>query len=64
MVEPIIFQDKDKFYDADTCEPLKAAAKQNEVSLQGWGLDLHCSERVFFPRMTRPHCLFATYIRR
>ena len=36
MAEPMIFQDKDKVYFADTCEPLKAAAARNEVYLRGW----------------------------
>jgi AraC family L-rhamnose operon regulatory protein RhaS len=33
---PIIFQDKDKHYYADTCEPLKAAAARDEVYLKAW----------------------------
>lgn len=33
---PVIFQDKDKVYYADTCEPLKAAAHRNELSLLAW----------------------------
>lgn len=33
---PVIFQDKDKVYYADTCEPLKAAAERREVYLQAW----------------------------
>lgn len=36
MAEPIIFQDKDTVYYADTCEPLKEAAQRNEVTLRGW----------------------------
>jgi AraC family L-rhamnose operon regulatory protein RhaS len=36
MAEPVIFQDKEKAYFADTCEPLKAAAERNEVYLRGW----------------------------
>ncbi|MCL4301490.1 MAG: helix-turn-helix transcriptional regulator [Anaerolineae bacterium] len=33
---PVIFQDKDKVYYADTCEPLKAAAQRGEVYLHAW----------------------------
>ncbi len=36
MAEPVIFQDRDKVYFADTCEPLKAAALRDEVQLRGW----------------------------
>lgn len=36
MAEPVIFQDRDKIYFADTCEPLKAAAQQGQVNLYGW----------------------------
>jgi AraC-like DNA-binding protein len=36
MAEPIVFQDKDQVYYADTCEPLKAAAARDEVHLRGW----------------------------
>ncbi len=31
-----IFQDRDRTYTADTCEPLKAAARQGEVLLRAW----------------------------
>jgi AraC family L-rhamnose operon regulatory protein RhaS len=34
---PAIFQDGERTYAADTCEPLKAAAAQGEVSLHAWG---------------------------
>jgi AraC family L-rhamnose operon regulatory protein RhaS len=33
---PVIFQDKDTVYQADTCEPLKAAVQRNEVYLHAW----------------------------
>ncbi|MFN8454275.1 MAG: AraC family transcriptional regulator [Anaerolineae bacterium] len=33
---PVIFQGKDQIYHADTCEPLKAAAQRDEVSLRAW----------------------------
>jgi AraC family L-rhamnose operon regulatory protein RhaS len=36
MAEPVIFQDKDKVYYADTCEPLKQAAARSEIELRGW----------------------------
>ena len=36
MAESVIFQDKDKVYFADTCEPLKAAAQRDEIYLRGW----------------------------
>ena len=36
MSQGVIFQDKDRIYTADTCEPLKAAAKRNEVFLRSW----------------------------
>jgi AraC family L-rhamnose operon regulatory protein RhaS len=36
MSQGVIFQDKDRIYTADTCEPLKAAVKRNEVFLRGW----------------------------
>jgi AraC family L-rhamnose operon regulatory protein RhaS len=36
MAEPIVFQDKDRVYYADSCEPLKAAARRGELHLRGW----------------------------
>ncbi len=36
MAEPVIFQDKNQLYFADTCEPLKDAAERGDVSLRGW----------------------------
>ena len=36
MVQPIVFQDKDKIYYADSCEPLKAAEQRGELYLRGW----------------------------
>lgn len=36
MTKPIVFQDKDKIYYADTCEPLKAASQEQEVHMRGW----------------------------
>jgi len=36
MTKPIVFQDKDQVYFADTCEPLKLAAQQEEVHMRGW----------------------------
>jgi AraC family L-rhamnose operon regulatory protein RhaS len=36
MAEPIIFQDRDKVYYPDSCEPLKAAARRKELYLRGW----------------------------
>ncbi len=36
MAEPIIFQDRDKVYYPDSCEPLKAAARREELYLRGW----------------------------
>jgi AraC-like DNA-binding protein len=36
MAEPIVFQDKEKIYYADSCEPLKAAERRNELYLRGW----------------------------
>ena len=51
---PAIFQDKEKVFQADTCEPLKAAAQRGEVLVQAWshpcypGLQL---PRQFLPEM-------------
>ncbi len=51
---PVIFQDKDEVYHADTCEPLKAAAQRDEVHLRAWshpcypGLQL---PRTFLPQV-------------
>ncbi len=36
MAQPIVFQDKDKIYYADSCEPLKAAEQRGELYLRGW----------------------------
>lgn len=36
-MEPAIFQTGDATYTADTCEPLKHAAREGEVHLRGWG---------------------------
>jgi AraC family L-rhamnose operon regulatory protein RhaS len=36
MAAPVVFQDKDQVYYADSCEPLKAAAKREELYLRGW----------------------------
>jgi AraC family L-rhamnose operon regulatory protein RhaS len=36
MSEPIVFQDRDKVYYPDSCEPLKAAARREELYLRGW----------------------------
>lgn len=36
MAEPIVFQDENIVYYADTCEPLKAAALRAEITLRGW----------------------------
>jgi AraC family L-rhamnose operon regulatory protein RhaS len=36
MAEAVIFQDRDKVYYADSCEPLKAAARRDELYLRGW----------------------------
>ncbi len=36
MTEPIVFQAEDIVYYADTCEPLKAAALRDDLSLHGW----------------------------
>jgi hypothetical protein len=36
MAKPIVFQDKGKIYYADSCEPLKAAARLGELYLRGW----------------------------
>jgi AraC-like DNA-binding protein len=36
IAEAVIFQDQEKIYYADTCEPLKDAAQRNEVWLCGW----------------------------
>jgi AraC-like DNA-binding protein len=33
---PIIYQDKNKTYFADTCENIKTAVSKNEVALSGW----------------------------
>ena len=33
---PVVFQDQDKVYYADTCEPLKEAAERGDVQLQAW----------------------------
>jgi AraC family L-rhamnose operon regulatory protein RhaS len=38
---PAIFQDGERTYAADTCEPLKTAAAQGEVSLHAWGHALY-----------------------
>ncbi|UCD29272.1 MAG: AraC family transcriptional regulator [Planctomycetota bacterium] len=43
---PVIFQDKDKVYYADTCERLKQAAKQNEIYLRAWSRGSYPGERL------------------
>lgn len=49
---PAIFQDGERTYAADTCEPLKAAAANGEVSLHAWGHALYPG--VLLPRTYLP----------
>ena len=37
MVEPVVFQDQEQVYYADSCEPLKEAAERGDLWLRGWG---------------------------
>ena len=51
---PAIFQDKDKVYFADTCEPIKAAADRGEVILNAWSHPCYPGKRLpsnFLPHM-------------
>ncbi len=36
MARPVVFQDKEKTYYADSCEPLKAAEQRGDLYLRGW----------------------------
>ena len=48
---PAIFQDGERTYFADTCEPLKAAAANGELQLHAWG-------HALYPGVLLPHsCL-------
>jgi AraC-like DNA-binding protein len=48
---PAIFQDGERTYFADTCEPLKAAAANGELQLHAWG-------HALYPGILLPHsCL-------
>ena len=44
--EPVIFQDRDAVYCADTCEPLKAAARRGELSLYAWSRGGYPGQRL------------------
>jgi AraC-like DNA-binding protein len=46
MDTPIIFQDQEYVYSVDTCEPLKAAARQGELSLHAWSRGGYPGQRL------------------